>query len=204
MKSMTRKSMMKIPGRKAGMALPLTLIVLLVAGALVALSFYFIENMMTTTQMKTDDELRLNAALAGVERGKQWLLSRVDAGELPALTTTSGDIAAVTAPYFPELSVRDLITFTLDGITVEVRIFDLSYEYTSSLRFVPGIPPRIFQTQEGGSIKSSQSYASSNAAEGDTGAADPDSALLGSYLIRSEATLNDLTKRVEQGILMAR
>ncbi len=50
------------------MALPLTLIVLLVAGALVALSFYFIENMMTTTQMKTDDELRLNAALAGVER----------------------------------------------------------------------------------------------------------------------------------------
>ncbi len=60
--------MMKIPGRKAGMALPLTLIVLLVAGALVALSFYFIENMMTTTQMKTDDELRLNAALAGVER----------------------------------------------------------------------------------------------------------------------------------------
>lgn len=204
MKSMAKKSMLKAPGKKAGMALPLTLIVLLVAGALVALSFYFIENMMTTTQMKTDDELRLNAALAGVERGKQWLLSRVDAGELPALTTTSGDIAAVTAPYFPELSVRDLITFTLDGITVEVRIFDLSYEYTSSLRFVPGIPPRIFQTQEGGSIKSPQSYASSNAAEGNTGAADPDSSLLGSYLIRSEATLNDLTKRVEQGILMAR
>jgi hypothetical protein len=201
---MAKKSMLKAPGKKAGMALPITLIVLLVAGALVALSFYFIENMMTTTKMKADDELRLNAALAGVERGKQWLLSRVDAGELPALTTTSGDIAAVTAPGFPELLVQNPVSFDLDGVSVEVRIFDLSYEFTSALDFVPGIPPRIFQTKEGGSIKSSQSYASSNAAEGDTGAADPDSSMLGSYLIRSEATLNELTKRVEQGILMAR
>ena len=191
--------------RKKAMALPLTLIVLLVTGGLVGVSLYLIENMKTTTEMKIHDEARLNAALAGVERGKEWLLAEVDdEKDLPALTSSNVNITAVTSPGFPELLVRDPVSFNLDGITVEVRIFDLAYEYANTLQFEPGIPPRIFQVQEGGSIKSSQSYASSNAAEGDTGASDPDSSRLGSYLIRSEATMDGLTKRVEQGILIAR
>lgn len=188
--------------KRKGAALPLTLIVLLVSGALVALSFYFIENMMTTTKMKTDDELRLNAALAGVERGKTWLLGQIDTGHMPTLTA-AGDISALTSPDYPELLVTPAITFSNGEAAVTVRIFDLSYEYTNALNFEQGIPPRIFRVQDGGSLRSGQSYASSNAAQGNPGAGVPSSSRLGSYLIRSEAVLNNLTKRVEQAILMA-
>ena len=188
--------------KRKGAALPLTLIVLLVSGALVALSFYFIENMMTTTKMKTDDELRLNAALAGVERGKSWLLTQIDTGHMPTLTA-AGDISALTSPDYPELLVTPAITFAIGEAAVTVRIFDLSYEYTNALNFEPGIPPRIFTVQEGGSLRSGQSYASSNAAEGNPGSGASSSSRLGAYLIRSDAVKNSLTKRVEQAILMA-
>ncbi|GAB1401066.1 hypothetical protein MASR1M66_25260 [Aminivibrio sp.] len=179
----------------------MTLIVLLVSGALVALSFYFIENMMTTTKMKTDDELRLNAALAGVERGKTWLLGQIDTGHMPTLTAAG--IFPLSSPDYPELLVTPAIAFNVGEAAVTVRIFDLSYEYTNSLNFEPGIPPRIFVVQEGGSLRSGQSYASSNAAEGNPGSAASSSSRLGAYLIRSEAVKNSLTKRVEQAILMA-
>ncbi len=195
-------AMQSIDTKKKGAALPLTLVVLLVSGALVALSFYFIENMMTTTKMKADDELRLNAALAGVERGKTWLLTQIDAGHMPTLTA-AGDISALTSPDYPELLVTPAIAFNVGEAAVTVRIFDLSYEYTNSLNFEPGIPPRIFVVQEGGSLRSGQSYASSNAAEGNPGSGASSSSRLGAYLIRSEAVKNSLTKRVEQAILMA-
>ena len=55
---------------RIAMALPLSLIVLLVAGVMVSVSLYFIQNMATVSRMKTEDEILLNAALDGVERGK--------------------------------------------------------------------------------------------------------------------------------------
>jgi hypothetical protein len=189
--------------KKKAMALPLTLVVLLVVGALVGVSLYLIENMKTTTEMKIHDEARLNAALAGVERGKEWLLAEVDAGhELPSHVTQGSDLSALTPPDYNEIKIRDPIEFELGDITVKVRIFDLGYEFTSDLEFAPGIPPRMFTVEDGSTLRESQSYASSNVAEGSTGAADPDSGRLGSYLIRSEATMNNITKQVEQGILL--
>ena len=97
------------------MALPMTLVVLLVAGGMVAISFYFIENMMTTTKMKARDELRFNAAASGLERGKSWLLERIDDDEIPALIA-AGSIASVTSSdNYKELLVAvsgDILTAT--------------------------------------------------------------------------------------------
>lgn len=187
--------------KRKAMALPLTLIVLLVTGALVGISLYLIENMKTTTDMKAHDEARLNAALAGVERGKQWLLEQVDAGgDLPALV----EGREIEPPDFEGLLVRDPIVFEESGARITVRIYDVTYDINDSLKFEPGFPPRIFQVADGGSLKASQSYASSNAAEGSTGAGSPDSARLGCYVIRSEVEMMGIVKRVEQAVLLRR
>lgn len=183
------------------MALPLTLIVLLVAGALVGVSLYLIENMKTTTEMKIHDEARLNAALAGVERGKQWLLAEVDAeNELPALVEGKD----IDPPDYEGLLVTEPIEYEESNSKVIVRIYDVTYDIKESMVFKPGIPPRIYQVVEGGSLKASQSYASSNAAEGNTGAGSPDSSRLGCYVIRSDVEMNGIKKRVEQAVLLRR
>jgi len=200
--------------KRPGMALPLTLIVLLVAGAMVAVSFVFIENMMTTTKMKTDDEFRLNAALAGLERGKAWLYQRIASDDIPSLSAP-GAINAVTASEsFKELLVLDggsvpnpTISFSLDDAEVNVRIYDLAYDFGEALTFQPGIPPRMYRAREGGSLKAGQSYASSNAAEGNPDSGSPESKILKAYLVRSEAIVNkgekdEMSKTVEQAIFV--
>ena len=191
--------------RRSAMALPLALIVLLVAGVMVSVSLYFIQNMATVSRMKTEDEILLNAALDGVERGKTWIFSEVDSGRMPTYTTQagSGDLGAVTAPDFSELFVAEPLSYDVEGAAVVVRIYDLAYAFTDTLSFEPGIPPRIYTVQEGSSLRSGQSFASSNTAEGDTGAGTPGSSKLGAFLIRSEATYEKLTKSVEQAILVA-
>ena len=190
---------------RIAMALPLSLIVLLVAGVMVSVSLYFIQNMATVSRMKTEDEILLIAALDGVERGKTWIFSEVDSGRMPTYTTQSGsgDLGAVTAPAFSELFVAEPLSYDVEGAAVVVRIYDLAYAFTDTLSFEPGIPPRIYTVQEGSSLRSGQSFASSNTAEGDPGAGVPGSSKLGAFLIRSEATRDKLTKSVEQAILVA-
>lgn len=189
--------------KRKGAALALSLVVLLVGGVLVAVSLYITENMMATTRMKTEDELRLNAALAGAEKGKKWLMDEMAAGNTPS-RPASGDIAAFS-PGYPELLVTPPITFTQGDTEVEVRIFDLYYTYTNALKFEAGMPPRILQVQKPDSLRERPSYDSSNAAEGTPGAATPgDSSSSGTYLVRSDATLSGLTKRVEQAIEFSR
>ena len=209
---------MKSAGRKEkkrpGMALPLTLIVLLVAGAMVAVAFVFIENMMSTTKMKSDDEFRLNAAIAGLERGKAWLYDRIVSDDIPSLVA-AGAINAVTASDdYKELLVSSggavpnpTLSFTLGDADVKVRIYDLAYDFGETLTFEPGIPPRMYRAREGGSLKAGQSYASSNAAEGNPGSGSPESKILKAYLVRSEAIVNkgekdEMSKTVEQAIFV--
>ena len=209
---------MKSAGRKEkkrpGMALPLTLIVLLVAGAMVAVAFVFIENMMSTTKMKSDDEFRLNAAIAGLERGKTWLYDRIVSDDIPSLVA-AGAINAVTASDdYKELLVSSggavpnpTLSFTLGDADVKVRIYDLAYDFGETLTFEPGIPPRMYRAREGGSLKAGQSYASSNAAEGNPGSGSPESKILKAYLVRSEAIVNkgekdEMSKTVEQAIFV--
>ena len=192
------------------MALPLTLIVLLVAGAMVAVAFVFIENMMSTTKMKSDDEFRLNAAIAGLERGKAWLYDRIVSDDIPSLAA-AGAINAVTASDdYKELLVSSggavpnpTLSFTLGDADVKVRIYDLAYDFGETLTFEPGIPPRMYRAREGGSLKAGQSYASSNAAEGNPGSGSPESKILKAYLVRSEAKTKDgLLKYVEQALFV--
>lgn len=209
---------MKNAGRKEnkrpGMALPLTLIVLLVAGAMVAVAFVFIENMMSTTKMKSDDEFRLNAAIAGLERGKAWLYDRIVSDDIPSLVA-AGAINAVTASDdYKELLVSSggavpnpTLSFTQGDADVKVRIYDLAYDFGETLTFEPGIPPRMYRAREGGSLKAGQSYASSNAAEGNPGSGSPESKILKAYLVRSEAIVNkgekdEMSKTVEQAIFV--
>jgi hypothetical protein len=200
--------------KRAAMALPLTLIVLLVAGAMVAVSFVFIENMMTTTKMKMDDEFRLNAAIAGLERGKAWLYDRIISDDIPSLAA-AGAINAVTASEdYKELLVSSsggavpnpTFSFSLGEADVKVRIYDLAYDFGETLTFEPGIPPRMYRAREGGSIKGGQSYASSNAAEGNPGSGSSESKILKAFLIRSEVTTtngNDkMSRTVEQAIFV--
>ena len=91
------------------MALPLTLIVLLVAGSMVGVSLFIIENMTTTTKMQTDDELRMNAALAGIEQGKRWVITQVSGGYIPRRKDADGDdvVAGAGGAQEEEGSDRD-------------------------------------------------------------------------------------------------
>lgn len=195
--------------KKKAMALPLTLVVLLVVGALVGVSLYLIENMKTTTEMKIHDEARLNAALAGVERGKQWLYDKMDVRETPS-HTVAGPVAALTADeQFKELLVRDgnsapnpTFEFTMGELRVAVRIYDLSYDPASSLEFERGMPPRMYITSDKTGIKAGTSYASSNDSEGNLGAGSPEKKLWSVYLVRAEATdiKSGISKHVEQAV----
>ncbi|MGI6784339.1 MAG: hypothetical protein ACOX5A_08975 [Aminivibrio sp.] len=194
--------------RKA-MALPLTLIVLLVAGALVGVSLYLIENMKTTTEMKIHDEARLNAALAGVERGKQWIYEKVKDGESPS-HMAAGPISSLTsAEQFKELLVRDgndapnpTLQFEMGELKVEVRIYDLAYDPTSALEFEKGMPPRMYVTTDISNIKASSSNASSNDGEGNLGAGAQEKKIWNVYLIRATATDSEsgISKYVEQAV----
>lgn len=197
--------------KKKAMALPLTLVVLLVVGALVGVSLYLIENMKTTTEMKIHDEARLNAALAGVERGKQWIYDKLEDNEAPALIA-AGSIEEVTKEEnFKELLVKSghsapnpTFEFKMGELDIYVRIYDLSYDPGANLEFVSGIPPRMYRTRDNESLKAGQSYASSNVGEGDLGAHEAAKKILKAYLVRAEARdeKSGISKHVEQAVFV--
>lgn len=201
--------------RKA-MALPMTLVVMLIAGVMVGVSMYFIENMMTTTKMKTDDELRLNAVLAGVEIGKELIIqSFVNENYIPRredfnTLVTSNDIDTADS-RFTFLVANDKSNSALqrtgimiDNVSVDVYVYDLAYETASGVVFVEGMPPRMRDIwdpseQEGQSIIQGQSYASSNRGGGSSSSGTSDFEN-GFYLVRSIASLNNISKTVEQAV----
>jgi hypothetical protein len=84
---------------------------------------------MSTTKMKSDAEFRLNAAIAGLERGKAWLYDRIVSDDIPSLAA-AGAIKAVTASDdYKELIVSSggavpnpTLSFTLGDADVKVRI----------------------------------------------------------------------------------
>lgn len=201
--------------RKA-MALPMTLVVMLIAGVMVGVSMYFIENMMTTTKMKTDDELRLNAVLAGVEIGKELIIqSFVNENYIPRredfnTLVTSNDIDTADS-RFTFLVANDKSNSALqrtgimiDNVSVDVYVYDLAYETASGVIFFEGMPPRMRDiwdpsAQEGQSIIQGQSYASSNRGGGSSSSGTSDFEN-GFYLVRSIASLNNISKTVEQAV----
>lgn len=205
---------------RRGMALPLTLIVLLVAGSMVGVSLFIIENMTTTTKMQTDDELRMNAALAGIEQGKQWVITRVSGGDIPRRkdadgddVVTSADISAAAAsPPFSYLVAYDkddtpgTLNFTMENANVGVVIYDLAYKAGTGTTFSVSMPPEMRSLWnenllDGMSAIQSQSYASTNRG-GSSGGGTSIMGELGFYLIRSTASLNAIEKTIEQSVVM--
>lgn len=205
---------------KRGMALPLTLIVLLVAGAMVAVSLYLIENMAMTTKMKTDDELRMNAAAAGLERGKQWIVEsftvdkyipkRDDSDQLVTSSDMSG--ALTSNPKFDFLVAQNkagspgVLDGTVEGVTYKAVVYDLTYRAADGVTFVAQMPPEMRflwsdSALEGMSAIQGQNYASSNrgGSHGGPGSVEGE---YGFYLVRSTSVLNGIEKVIEQGLRM--
>lgn len=220
MKKESGMSINKVFTRKnRGMALPLTLIVLLVAGAMVAVSLFLIENMATTTQMKTDDELRLNAAIAGVERGKQWVVGHVLDGKIPRRKDTDGDSLLSSADIANPQSTQPFgylisfvgtdegyLSFSRDNVDIKVWVYDLDYEPASGVSFIKDIPPQLrdfwnSDFLDGMSAVQTQSYESSNRG-GASGGSGSLAAEFGAFLIRSRSSLNGIEKVVEQSVVM--
>lgn len=205
------------------MALPISLIVLLVAGMLVGVSMYVVENLVGTTLMKTENERRLNAALAGLEYGKQRIVDSVlvDA-VLPrrgaGVVVASSDIASDTTNFSTLVALgKNKAQFIFDtddfdvgdsSTSVLVYVYDLIYEPEPGILFSKHFPPRIrydfsLSFAQGHSLTQRQSYLSSNRGlfpmgqdelEGD----------LGYYLVRSTATSGGISTTLEQSVIMQR
>lgn len=201
------------------MALPLSLVMLLVAGMLVGLALYIVENMTAVIGMKSDDELRMNAALAGIEEGKRWISDSIESGFIPrrekyGQLVTSADMlgAESTSPPFEFLVARDrnndkgVRPGAVEGVAFESVIYDLTYDVATGVTFAAEMPlnmkiPPNFEDLEGGSLIQTQSYASSNRGLGSGGVFDS-TGEYGFYVIRSTARLNGIEKVIEQGVRM--
>lgn len=192
--------------RRKGMSLALTLVVLLVAGAMVGVSMYFIENMMMTTQMKLDNEMRMNAAIAGVEKGKQWILKEIKDKGAPKLTNPKVEADDMTGTFDRFILTSEDLT-TPEGVSVSVRVFDLVYDVGSEdIDFERGMPPQILKAFSDPISKSSliqrQSYDSSNRGGGSPESFATFSGVYRAYLIRSSAELNGVSKTIEQSVYL--
>ncbi len=201
------------------MALPLSLVMLLVSGMLVGLALYIVENMTAVIGMKSDDELRMNAALAGIEEGKRWISDSIESGFIPrrekyGQLVTSADMlgAESTSPPFEFLVARDrnndkgVRPGAVEGVAFESVIYDLTYDVATGVTFAAEMPlnmkiPPNFEDLEGGSLIQTQSYASSNRGLGSGGIFDS-TGEYGFYVIRSTARLNGIEKVIEQGVRM--
>lgn len=193
--------------KRKGMSLALTLLVLLVAGAMVAVSMYFIENMMMTTQMNLDSELRMNAAIAGVEKGKQWILAEIAANKgAPKLDDPKIKASEVTETFDRFILKSEDLT-TPEGVSVSVRVFDLVYDVGSEdIDFERGMPPQILKVFTEDMSQSSQikrqSYDTSNRGGGSPENLATFSGVYHAYLIRSSAALNGISKTIEQSVYL--
>lgn len=193
--------------KRKGMSLALTLLVLLVAGAMVAVSMYFIENMMMTTQMNLDSELRMNAAIAGVEKGKQWILAEIAANKgAPKLDDPKIKASEVTETFDRFILKSEDLT-TPEGVSLSVNVFDLVYDVGSEdIVFEPRMPPQILKVFSDDIAESSliqrQSYEASNRGGGSPEGLGLFTGVYHAYLIRSRAVLNGISKTIDQSVYL--
>ena len=208
--------------KKHAMALALSLIVLLVAGMLVGVSMYIVQNMVETTKMKTENERRLNTALAGLEFGKQQIVDSVLSGFLPTrsggLHVSASDLAADSVHFSTLVAHSETNTpFIFDEtdialgdaeMKVSVYVYDLAYtnDNDSVLTFSPGLPPSMWKALfSSGIMNNAGDYDAVNPTDDglrtDYGGLFYD--ILRYYLVRSTATSPDgLSITVEQSVVV--
>ena len=68
-----------LPKKNVGMALPLTLIFLLVGAVLVGTALYVVENMFSTSRHVVTETQLYNAAQSGIEQGRMVLWEKREA-----------------------------------------------------------------------------------------------------------------------------
>ncbi len=211
------KRMIRLNSRKKAMSLAVALIVLLVAGMIVGVSVYIVGNMMETTKMKTDNERRLNAAIAGVEFGKQQIVDSVLAGSLPkkagGFSVTSADIAADPVNFSALVAHRGVTPFIFDetdfdagdsSMKVAIYVYDLVYKTEGSIAFSKGFPPRMWDTLFSFGGEAYEDYLIWNPLSGgDDPLGSPLHSKLGYYLVRSSSSTPDgLSTTVEQSVVV--
>lgn len=177
-------------GAQLGMALPFSLIMLLVAGVLVGVSLYIIENFTKVSLMKNEDELLANAAIAGIEDGKKWLEEEYDGtGKFPKRNVPSVSQAELSLPVITPLVAKSyleegILSDDLDGVRYESIVYHIDGVGLAGLTFVTGAPP--IPRGPGGDPGYITEGSATSTVE------------YGYYLIRSRATLNEKEKVVEQ------
>lgn len=198
--------------KRRGAALALSLVLLALAGGMVAISLDLVERITETTGLRIDDELMLNAAVSGVERGKALLEARrLSVGRLPRRDEPESVLSAgEMLPPFDALKVAGCVDYfvTLNGVVVHVTVYDLSYEVASGVFFLQGTPPRI--SPERASILASlaeealqrQGYASANLAGASSASPSEAERSARAYLVRAVAASGFLSKTAEQALVL--
>ena len=177
---------------RKGMALALSLIVLLVAGMIVGVSLYLTENLAAVSMMKSKDELLMNAALAGIEQGKIWLADSFKAskGQFPRRGFSSLEQAHLSDPVIEPLLAKYAsnaarIEGTFEDIPYLAAVYDVNIDQTrnldlDSLSFTENSPP--FRVH-----KDDDAYSSIDAYR---------------YFIKSTATMDGREMTVEQFVVV--
>lgn len=208
--------------RHVGMALPLSLIMLLVAGGLVALSMYLVENMTNVVGMKSDDELRLNSAIAGIEEGKKWIVESFAEKYIPRrinaenpVDPTDWDGATATNPQFSFLLARNKgsipgdFSGSVEGVPFRWLVYDLTYSVRDTeenkVRFQSAMPLNMrepFFSVDGESLVQRTSYSGVSRGGSSGGKGLETMSEFGIYLIRSTSSFKGVNKTVEQALRM--
>ncbi|MGB4208717.1 MAG: hypothetical protein WBJ42_01055 [Thermovirgaceae bacterium] len=199
-----------IPFRKMkAMALPLTLIFLLVGAVLVGGALYVVENMFSTSSHVVSDSQLYNAAQSGIEQGKMAILeNRKDLDRVER--EYEGNLDKIRAikkdSQFPlDEDLQEMPIDGLPGVEVTVDILDCNYRL-EGLSFSPNqpgkeelsqaqreaLPPRVpfIDGSGGGEVDDSQFlYGYSNVIDPNRNISPGGGRLSGHhYVIRSTAT----------------
>ena len=136
-----------IPFRKMkAMALPLTLIFLLVGAVLVGGALCVVENMFSTSSHVVSETQLYNAAQSGIEQGKMALLENrkdLDQGEREYKDDLDPIRAIRIGASDPLDKEEDLWNMTINGlpdVEVTVDILDCNYRLDPGLSFSPDQP----------------------------------------------------------------
>ena len=124
-----------LPKKNVGMALPLTLIFLLVGAVLVGTALYVVENMFSTSRHVVTETQLYNAAQSGIEQGRMVLWEKREALDFDE-REYNGDVDSIRARREGASLTLDeeegLWGMSVDGLsnlTVTVDILDCNYVF---------------------------------------------------------------------------
>ncbi len=197
-----------------GFALPMVLVILVLGGVLVSVTYNIVNNLVASSTNVVEKVELYNAAVDGLEKGKIWIRGTMSAdGQLPRWEADNpfGELNRdnLSGGNYDVLKVRDIdgnlpnINYSIGQVAVTVDIYDMDWRIGLDIEsddYIAGFPPRLDYTYEVAmSLHQGSSYAGANRGEGSVGGGG--SISLGFYLIRSTATFEDKREIVEQSMV---